>query len=146
MEALWILMYQANQACGAGEDAVDAVMKTLPGGGTDKRPLEEICNTVERAEKGSFDIFIGSLFLLVGEAIVGTYWMKYSTLAMVSPFFLDSYDSSYEETDDKPKPRRFKRNTVNPSDDVEEHQAMENGDTSAKAQHAIQVNSTLDSD
>jgi len=86
-EFIWVVLLTTDAACGAGEDAVGSILDIL--GGAGDNPLAEICDTVEGAKAGAQNLFIGSVILIVGQGVVLAYWMKYSTLAMAAPFFVD---------------------------------------------------------
>lgn len=84
-EGLWIAFATIDTVCGT--DAMDSITEILDLLGDTDNSLTDTCNSVSNGMEGTFKVMIGSMILIVSQVIILCYWYKYSTLAMVSPFY-----------------------------------------------------------
>lgn len=85
LEAMWVVFLTIDAVCQS--DALDAVTDILDLVGGDSTDITETCDTVASAKDGTWKTFLGCLILSVSQIIIIAYWYKYSTLAMVAPFY-----------------------------------------------------------
>ena len=64
--------------------------------GGDSDSVVETCDLVADGKDAAYNVFVGSLCLVVSQIIIICYWYKYSTLAMVAPFYGEG--SKYDAT------------------------------------------------
>lgn len=84
-EGLWIAFATIDTVCGT--DTMDSISEILDLLGETDNSLTDTCNSVSNGMDGTFKVMIGSMILIVSQVIILCYWYKYSTLAMVSPFY-----------------------------------------------------------
>jgi len=85
LEGMYVVFLTIDTVCGM--DDLDSIVTILDLVGGDSSSLTDTCATVSGAKDGTLNTFIGCLLLAVSQIIVLAYWYKYSTLAMVSPFY-----------------------------------------------------------
>jgi hypothetical protein len=84
-EGLYVAFATIDTVCSS--DAVDSISEILDLLGETDNSLSDTCDSVGNGLSGTFKVLIGSMILLVSQVIILCYWYKYSTLAMVSPFY-----------------------------------------------------------
>lgn len=89
LEAMYVIFLTIDQVCKSASSTLESLepIFELMGsdGGTDA--LQEKCDIVGAGMDGTYKVLLGSLMLVISQIIVLAYWYKYSTLAMVSPFY-----------------------------------------------------------
>jgi hypothetical protein len=99
MEGVYVLFLAIDGACGTGGDAVQSIVDLMPG--ESENPIDEMCDAAKNGLDATREVFIGCLILAAAEIIIIAYWYKYSTLAMVTPFY--GSESKYDSKNMKRK-------------------------------------------
>ena len=111
-EAVCMVTIAADATCSTGMGAVDATLGLIGiiGNTTNTVPLEETCETLDELKNGAFEMFLGSVLLVLGQGVIYGYWMKYSALSHAG--VINISDSNQEGH------RKVERGRVMPADEA----------------------------
>jgi len=84
-EGLWVAFLTIDAVCGS--DVVDSVTEVMELIGSSPDDITETCDSVAAGLSGTKEVVVGSMILVVSQIVILCYWYKYSTLAMVAPFY-----------------------------------------------------------
>lgn len=84
LEGIYVLFLSIDQSCDTGRDSVKDILDVVS---SKSGSVDEICDAVDEGQAGAFNAFVGSVIVTAAQVLALSYWMKYSTLAMVPAFY-----------------------------------------------------------